>query len=246
MLYQGKYKFHFRCYSLLNGKFQSFVYKKSFILTSGLEYSDDIHDQRRHITNLSVNKHFSHHPGQVPCDISVEYPELFRKIQKMWAELCNAAKPFMIYQEDPSHFEFFGFDVIADASGECWLVEVNRLPGLESSKNNLVEEDDLYNEMMTDVLKMVLYPSLLERLSSHSFPSSQLDELQQIYSHIPMGFWTEVTDLAETKDPSEPIYTRAETSKSSQEASSNNNYKNLLKWKMFTRLHRKEILSVNH
>lgn len=76
MLYQGKYKFHFRCYGLLTATFQSYVYEKAFILTSGLEFSDDIHDQRRHITNLSVNKHFAHHPGQVPCLLPQEYPEV--------------------------------------------------------------------------------------------------------------------------------------------------------------------------
>ena len=52
------------------------LYRKAFILSAGLDfaYADD--DARRHITNLSVNKRFAGHPGQVPCDLLAEYPEV--------------------------------------------------------------------------------------------------------------------------------------------------------------------------
>lgn len=38
----------------------------------------------------------------------------------------EAALPYMAHQSSPLHFEFFGIDVIADASGGCWLIEANR------------------------------------------------------------------------------------------------------------------------
>ena len=62
-------------------------------------------------------------------------------------------------QRSPDHFEFFGIDVIADADGECWLIEINRVPGLESSNNRCKpQEDDLFDEMMLSLLQMVLAP----------------------------------------------------------------------------------------
>jgi hypothetical protein len=50
------------------------VYRKAFILSAGLcfDYSDD--DVRKHVTNLSVNKRFEGHPGQVPTDLHLDYP----------------------------------------------------------------------------------------------------------------------------------------------------------------------------
>ena len=76
LLYKNKYKFHFRGYTMLTATFQTYIYQKAFVLTSGLDFSYDISDQRRHITNLSVNKHFSHHPGQVSCNVANEYPQV--------------------------------------------------------------------------------------------------------------------------------------------------------------------------
>ena len=42
-------------------------------------------------------------------------------------------------------------------------MNVHRLPGLESSDNNKVEEDVMYNDMMRSVLRMVLKPILTAR-----------------------------------------------------------------------------------
>lgn len=75
LLYKGK-KFHFRCYSILNADMSALVYQKAFILTAGLDFSYDDTDLKRHVTNLSVNKHFKNHPGQVPCDLLESYPEV--------------------------------------------------------------------------------------------------------------------------------------------------------------------------
>lgn len=75
MLFRGK-KFHFRCYSVMTAEGAALVYRKAFILSAGLDfdYADD--DVRKHVTNLSVNKRFAGHPGQVPCNLENEYPEV--------------------------------------------------------------------------------------------------------------------------------------------------------------------------
>jgi hypothetical protein len=61
---------------MLRGDMSGLVYKKAFILTSGMDYDEVDDDVRKHITNLSVNKHFANHPGQIPCFLSIEYPEV--------------------------------------------------------------------------------------------------------------------------------------------------------------------------
>jgi hypothetical protein len=75
ILFEGK-KFHFRCYTAMMGDGSALVYQKSFILSAGLafDYADD--DMRKHVTNLSVNKRFKGHPGQVTCNMPLEFPEV--------------------------------------------------------------------------------------------------------------------------------------------------------------------------
>lgn len=162
MLWKGK-KFHFRCYSVIRADMTALLYQMAYILTAGLKYSRnddsvDAMDSRRVITNLSVNKAIEGHPGQVPCNVKTEYPQVFARISTLWAEIAKACSSFMKHQTSAHHFEFFGIDVIADQDGTCWLLEVNRLPGLEASAQNKQEEDKMYDEMMLSLLHIVLAP----------------------------------------------------------------------------------------
>lgn len=76
MLYLGSKKFHFRCYGLMVGSGRALLYQKAFILTAGLDYDASVTDSKRHVTNLSVNKHIPKHPGQIPCHVPVEFAEV--------------------------------------------------------------------------------------------------------------------------------------------------------------------------
>jgi len=160
LLWKGK-KFHFRAYSVLRADMSALLYSKAFILTAGQLYDANASaDATKHITNLSINKRFVGHPGQVVCDLPSEYPLAFSQMQTLWREVAKASTPFMSQQTNAAHFEFFGIDVIADTDGVCWLVEANRLPGLESSKNNKEAEDVMYDDMMESLLRLVLPPVL--------------------------------------------------------------------------------------
>eukprot|EP01038_Epipyxis_sp_PR26KG_P009454 gene9454-12738_t len=154
LLLNGK-KFHFRCYSAMMADMTCYVYQKAFLLTASLDYDCNDDNVRKHITNLSINKRYMNHPGQIPCNVAIEYPQVYEQIKKLWSAVVTAASTFMKYQTNKNNFEFFGIDVIADTDGHCWLIEANRLPGLESSKNNKDEEDLFYNEMMISLLKIL-------------------------------------------------------------------------------------------
>jgi hypothetical protein len=158
LLYKGKKKFHFRCYSVLNADMSVLIYEKAFILSASMDYDKEDSNSMKHITNLSVNKASIDHPGQVPCHLPTEYPDLFERIKELWLDIAEASAPFMSHQRNSNNFEFFGIDIIADEDGACWFIEANRLPGLESSLLNKLQEDNLYNEMMLSLLKIVTYP----------------------------------------------------------------------------------------
>ena len=85
-LYNNK-KFHFRCYALMTGDITGYIYDHAFILTASLDYnttdstdsdssSCSVLEYTKHITNLSVNKGTADHPGQIPCNLPIEYPEV--------------------------------------------------------------------------------------------------------------------------------------------------------------------------
>jgi len=76
MLYNGK-KFHFRCYCTMRADGSAMVYDKCFILTAGFDFDTGDMDPRKHITNLSVNKRIPNHPGQIPCHLSKDFPEVY-------------------------------------------------------------------------------------------------------------------------------------------------------------------------
>ena len=74
-LWNGK-KFHYRCYSMVMADLSVYLYSNAFILTAGLDYNvcqdGPTPDVNRHITNLSVNKRFAGHPGQIPVNLAHE------------------------------------------------------------------------------------------------------------------------------------------------------------------------------
>ena len=63
---------------MLQADMTALVYEKCFILCAGLDYdlSDSSAPDMRHLTNLSINKAYPGHPGQVPCWLSKECPEV--------------------------------------------------------------------------------------------------------------------------------------------------------------------------
>ncbi|CAM9493544.1 unnamed protein product [Scytosiphon promiscuus] len=172
MLWRGR-KFHFRAYALVRADMSAWLYQTAFILSASRPYSlaavcansDDgggaeFADDLVHISNLAVNKHTDGHPGQVPCDLPREYAAVWPKMLELVRSLVHAATPFMQHQANPNNFEFLGLDVIADSSGGVWLMEVNRLPGLQSSKQNLEEENIVYDGMMLDLIRLLVLPPL--------------------------------------------------------------------------------------
>jgi len=48
-----------------------------------------------------------------------------------------------------------------NATSLAHLLEINRLPGLQSSVQNQAEEDVLYNDMMRDLLRLFVLPPLV-------------------------------------------------------------------------------------
>ena len=156
----------------------------------------------------------------------------------------------MQVQRNANHFDFFGIDIIADANGDCWLIEVNRLPGLESSNNRCKQqEDDMYDEMMLSTLRMVLTP-LDENVEV------DIERTDDLSSEIKPGFEKSMgTECAATHEKSVftfpnslsnstsfGLWKKVCDSYSASDTSSGATFKNLFNWKAFTSKNKKSLL----
>lgn len=63
-------------YAILKGDMTTFLYEKAFILTAGMSYDCSSDDVNKHITNLSVNKKLSDHPGQIPVNVKETHAQV--------------------------------------------------------------------------------------------------------------------------------------------------------------------------
>jgi Tubulin-tyrosine ligase family len=238
LLWNGK-KFHFRCYAFMTADMSAYVYQKAFILSAGFDYDCSDEDSRRHITNLSVNKGLPNHPGQVPCSLKEEYPAIFTKICTLWSDLVRVAGDFMTEQTSDHRFEFFGVDIIADEDGNAWLIEVNRLPGLESSKNNKVIEDVFYDTMMLELLNLVLQP--LEGIdpASGGFKASTTtscaDSVEKGTHQVSPVLWDQVKDGDRSSTAGGGGVTLVDRGTPAT-------WKNTFSWKAYTRKERQNVL----
>jgi len=124
LLYEGKYKFHYRVYALLRiaaadddkekkeegcpeegaGFYQPWLYRRAFILRAAKPYpvaTDEDNEKNvetTHLTNLSLNKGEPGYPGQIPVDLAEEHPALFEQMKAQWAAVVEPAAPFLRVQ----------------------------------------------------------------------------------------------------------------------------------------------------
>jgi hypothetical protein len=95
----------------------------------------ELYDRSVHVTNVSVN--IKDDPDG-SAGVFEPYPAVdFRDQPKLWTQLqeimgttVGAATPFMKAQRSEHDFALLGLDVMQDADGTAWLLEVNAPPSL--------------------------------------------------------------------------------------------------------------------
>jgi hypothetical protein len=90
LLWRGTKKFHFRCYGSIHADMSAMLYRHCYVLTASADFdiSDTCVSNFKHITNLSVNKHSPGHPGQIPCCIASEFPEVRATVFEEHVRIC--------------------------------------------------------------------------------------------------------------------------------------------------------------
>ena len=160
-----------------------FIYKEGFARFCIRKYSShikDIHDERVHLTNSSIQKFYfddieDDHPVKMAknhgegnkCTISWLLYDYFIKQgvdpSSLWKAIKNIClKALVAVDEDaitfqPNSFELYGFDIILDENLRPWLIEVNASPSLarETYLDKIVKE-----RLFSDTIRLVDPPSI--------------------------------------------------------------------------------------
>ena len=177
MLFLG-YKFDLRIYLLVTSfnPLEAFIYKEGLARFGSRKYSnktESLGDNRIHLTNSSLQKEFGiiadkSHPaflaGSNGSGSKVALSWLWKRLEAkgldtsiMWKKVKSVCKAALESVDadipnQPNSFELFGFDVIFDADGECWIIEVNSSPSLccDSSLDNRIK-----GSLIVDTISLV-------------------------------------------------------------------------------------------
>jgi hypothetical protein len=177
-LFEGR-KFHLRCYAVLMGDFRAFLYSNAFVLCASQPYNPDSDETFTQLTNLSLNKQWAHHPGQLPVHLPSHFPDQFRQLGAFLSELFDQALPYMQVQLQPTHYEMLGVDVLINKEGVMHVCELNRLPGLSSSKQNRAKEDRFYDEMLLRMFRLVLGMPHVSKVSRRENEQAKEEEEEE-------------------------------------------------------------------
>lgn len=124
-------------------------------------------------------------------------------------------------QLSSTHYEFVGLDILCDSFGDCHLLEVNRVPGLESSNNRCKpQEEEMYDEMMLSFIEI-----LIEK--------RRILDNKDDQTHLPFGPSLDSSNWQCVRERSQDPSTSSIPVKT---------YENLFNWKAFTKKNRSKIV----
>ena len=164
-LWKGR-KYHLRSFAVITADLQCFLHDTMFLIPAAQQYTLDpasLGNTHVHLTNAAINKHDPEFPGLIPVQLMEQNPDQWGKMLAAVADLTKACSPFLKSQRSPHHFECIGFDFIPDggATGELWLIEANRMPGLSADGYpNSEEVNDVYHAICKDIFNLLVRPAV--------------------------------------------------------------------------------------
>lgn len=129
----NKNKGHMRVYVLIyadrHGLKRMYLLNQAEILTSDIEYTDDLTHIKAHNVHYTDDEHLFYYP-----DDYTKYADATNAQQQLvniCKDLAERAKDDIIpYEEHKEFHEILGLDILPDSDGKLWLLEVNYKVGL--------------------------------------------------------------------------------------------------------------------
>ena len=157
---QNGRKWVLRAHALLHGKtdgtLRLYCHSDIISLEYGQPYTEQLDLRAAHISNVAKMKH-------LPKPTLVDDPELAHQVHRLTEQTFGAVLehaprgPFT--PEESELCQVFGLDVILDARGKAWLLEVNDYPAIASGTMEHVDTA-VYTRLARDLLLLVVAPKL--------------------------------------------------------------------------------------
>jgi hypothetical protein len=180
MLFKG-YKFHMRVYyliSYINNKFASFMLEMGKIIHAGQPYTTTkpftkiVHDT--HLDNSGDYFWPDDFTPELTPELMHIYPDILDQIKTILKCVSNIVahsdfKQKWLYNEHDNGFLLMGVDIMVDATGRAFLIEVNNKPGFNCNeyKNKLKLEKIIF-KWINDVVLEPYYTNKPDLARQHS------------------------------------------------------------------------------
>jgi len=156
LLHDGR-KFHFRVHFMLMPRvdrargalsgYDILLSPTHLVYTSTVPYTSDIQDRKAHLTNVGVQGHESEDQAIIAVQVvepslravGITLPGLDHELERMICTIFRAGNIVRILNPTLEVYghELFGIDVMPDATGRLWLLEININPGIGLPKEHI-------------------------------------------------------------------------------------------------------------
>ena len=147
---------HALLHGLPDGTLGLYCHDDIITLEYGQPYTEQLDLRAAHISNVAKLKH-------LPKPTLVEDPGLRQQVQQLTRQVFGAVAEYAPrgpYAPKESELcQVFGLDIILDAGGKAWLLEVNDYPAIGSGTMEHVDTA-VYTRLVRDVLLLVVSPKL--------------------------------------------------------------------------------------
>eukprot|EP00439_Symbiodinium_sp_Y106_P028461 s1645_g3.t1 len=157
---QNGRKWVLRAHALLHGKtdgtLRLYCHSDIIALEYGQPYTEQLDLRAAHISNVAKIKHL---PKPTLVDDSELAHQVHRLTEQAFGAVLEHAPRGPFTPEESELCQVFGLDVILDAGGKAWLLEVNDYPAIASGTMEHVDTA-VYTRLARDLLLLVVAPKL--------------------------------------------------------------------------------------
>ncbi|PRP89780.1 hypothetical protein PROFUN_00122 [Planoprotostelium fungivorum] len=194
-----------RLYILLTSVYPTldiYIYTDGLLRFAYADYDEkDINNPFVHLCNNAVNRAADRDINESNWTLN-QFREWISNeteldFEDIWRQLCTLAVGPIVQikhqlvedyrrcaMEKKLHcFELFGYDVLVDENGKCWLLELNGLPdlsgGSKKARKSYAADFDVKTRLLSDAFSMVYY--LRDERASRDIPKEIMGGFQRIY-----------------------------------------------------------------
>lgn len=141
---------------LADGGLEAYCHRDVIRLEHGQPFTPNVDVKAAHVSSAGHQRHWP--KPELLSDEGLE-AQVFALAAKSFAAVWTHAPRGPYTPQDAELCQVFGLDMVADASGRLWLIEVNSYPAIASGTMSHVDSG-VYTSLVRDVLHLAVLPRI--------------------------------------------------------------------------------------